>query len=67
MPVFDVITINEKHIAKVKIARAERDNIIQPIVDLVDSKAFLRWQNYVRKQDKGLTTTSIVRIYEQMY
>lgn len=56
MPVFDVIKINQSHIAKVMV---ERQNRPEPTNDeIVSVGNFNRWMNYIRRELKKGTTLS---------
>ena len=57
MPIFDVIKINQTHLAKVMVERQNRpdptDDDIQPVGN------FSRWLNYIRREVKKSNTLSI--------
>lgn len=64
MPKFDVLTINQKHLAKVNVAKSNM-SVNQPNNDIILS--FQMWRRYITKQlrqTKGLTSLSIEHIFE---
>lgn len=73
MPVFDVLTINEKHLARVRVVR--NDNMIYPVTIAPNIQSTVgghtldlaKWHKHVAKQcnpKKHLTTAFINRIFE---
>jgi len=65
MPIFNVVRINEKHLAKV---RAVRDRVeVQEKCKPSEQIDFLKWYKGISKilsNQKALTSCSIIRIFE---
>lgn len=57
MPEFDVITINQTHLAKVMVARQTLPEPKQ-VNETIDVTGFQRWKNYIRKTLKNSQTLS---------
>ena len=66
MPQFDVITINEKHLARVNAVRKDI-NVYHYSQSTNDIGNFLKWKNYIKKQlanSKALTSIIVQHIFE---
>jgi len=65
MPIFNVLRIDEKHLAKV---RAVRNRVeVSEEVNRIAQDEFLKWYKSISKilsNQKALTSCSVVRIYE---
>ena len=64
MPTFNVLRINEKHLAKVRAVRSE--GVIKEFTSL-NLNNFIEWHKGISKQlsnSKALTSCTIQRIYE---
>lgn len=66
MPVFNVLRINQTHLAKVMVAKkSERQT--KETADHGTIVGFMRWRNHIRKQlttDKALTSCEVLHIFE---
>ena len=74
MPIFDVLVINEKHLAKVNVSRQTMLNEISNDIQIgnvmsttrVKQLSFIQWQKYIRdtnKKTKSLHSVIIKRIF----
>jgi hypothetical protein len=65
MPIFDVIQINHKQLAKVTIAKQQ-----QQIINVDDEhilRGYVKWREHIRevlKTDKSLTSVAVEHIFE---
>lgn len=67
MPIFDVLTINQKHLALVNIAKQKMNDNDVDSEDKTFLATFPKWRNYITKQLKmrtSLTSTTIEHIFE---
>lgn len=67
MPKFDVFTINQKHLAKVNVARNDVNVSNETIEDNNLIFSFEMWRRYIRrqlKQSKALTSIVVEHIFE---
>lgn len=65
MPIFNVVRINEKHLAKVRAVRSQVQ--VDEQVSRNAQQEFLMWYKGITKilsNQKALTSCSIVRIFE---
>jgi hypothetical protein len=65
MPIFDVFTINHKHLALVTIAKQQQE--VENVDDDDILRGYIKWRNYIRKQlknNKSLTSTAVEHIFE---
>lgn len=66
MPIFNVIHVDQTHIAKV--LAVKRNSEVTETVPENTSVEFMRWQNYIRKQlkeTKGLLSSRVVHIFNR--
>lgn len=67
MPTFNVLRINEKHLAKVRAVRNRIEVEVEESVSRTAQDEFLKWYKNLSKilsNQKALTSCSVVRIYE---
>jgi hypothetical protein len=67
MPKFDVLTINQKHLARVNVVRSEINVSKELINDTEDIWSFELWRRYIRRQlkeTKALTSIVVEHIFE---
>ena len=65
MPIFNVLRINEKHLAKVKAVRHRVE--VTETIESSKHEEFVKWYKNISKQlssQKALTSCSIIRIFE---
>ena len=67
MPIFDVLTINHKHLALVTLAKQQQEinNVESENIHIM--RAYNVWRNYIRKQlkdNKSLTSIAVEHIFE---
>jgi hypothetical protein len=65
MPIFDVIQVNHKQLAKVTIAKQQKE--IVDVESIHTLRAYMIWRNYIRKQlkeRKSVTSIAVEHIYE---
>lgn len=67
MPLFDVLRINQKHLAKVNVARNDINVSNERINNNEDIYSFQRWRKYIHrelKETKALTSIIVEHIFE---
>jgi hypothetical protein len=67
MPLFDVLRINQKHLAKVNVARNDINVSNERMNNNEDIYSFESWRKYIRrelKQTKALTSIVVEHIFE---
>lgn len=68
MPIFDIITINEKHLAKVNSVRKEVELRNECVHNSeISIASFIKWRKYIAKQlrtSKSLTSINVQHIFE---